>query len=208
MKNLVLISIFFLCVLTLLSSCKSDPPLPILGFPKMDENGIESKHKVDDFVFTNQANESFSSIEELNGIVVMNYFFTSCPTICPKMTDNVLTVFDHYQGDENVDFVSVTVDPGRDDPERMSLFMESHSIPLNENWHFVTGDKKALYDFARYQLFLSAMEAEVEIEDDFIHSEKVVLVDANRHIRGYYTGTDEIAMKRLKKDIKRLKYEQ
>jgi protein SCO1/2 len=190
-------------IFTLFLSCKTEDPLPILGFPEVDENGVEVHHRVDEFVFVNQNSDTFASTDK-EGIFVMNYFFTTCPTICPKMTDNIATVFDRYENNKKVNFISLTVDPNRDNPARLKSYMESHQIPLNENWQFLTGDKTTLYGFARYQLFLSALEAEVEIDDDFIHSEKVVLVDADRHIRGYYTGTEFDDMKRLSRDIKRL----
>ena len=186
-------------------ACKQEEPLPVLGLRDVDEKGNEIVHQVADFTFIDHLDNSFTSKKTDERILVMNYFFTSCPTICPKMTDNLVPVFEDFQNEEDIVFVSATVDPKRDDPHRLRLFMESHKIPENKNWHFVTGDKKTLYDFARNQIYLSAMEDVENVEEDFIHSEKVVLIDRKRHIRGYYTGTDKANMKKLAKDIKRLK---
>lgn len=121
------------------------------------------------------------------------------------MTDNLVSVFDAYENEQDVNLISLTVDPKRDNPQRLRQFMESHSIPKDSNWYFLTGEKKKLYDFARHELYLSALDSEVEIDDDFIHSEKVVLVDKEGYIRGYYSGTVPEDMNRLVLDIKRLR---
>ena len=173
----------------------------------VDDNGAEQLHRVDDLTFTDHRDSVFSSRTGDDRILVMNYFFTSCPTICPKMTDNLFSVFSAFQDSESIEFVSVTVDPKRDDPKRLRAFMTSHDIPFESNWYFLTGEKRNLYDFARYQLYLSAMEDVENIEDDFIHSEKIVLIDPDRHIRAYYRGTDPEEMKRLKRDIRRIQKE-
>ena len=195
--------VFVACLL----ACGPDEPLPKMGQRDVDDQGNEIIHQVDDFTFIDHNGNTYSNKESNNAILVMNTFFTSCPTICPKMTDNLLPVFDKYQNASDVNFVSASVDPVADTPARLSQFMLSHDIPLNDNWHFVTGDKKKLYDFARYQLYLSAMEVVDDVKEDFIHSEKVVLIDQDRYIRGFYTGTDPSQMKQLAKDIKRLRKE-
>ena len=206
MRSIALQILFGLC-LVFGSSCTTDDPLPIMGRKDLDKNGQEVHHTVDDFMFLDQQGKPYVNGKADNAILVYNTFFTSCPTICPKMTDNIVSVFDKYIDADDVAFVSATVDPKKDRPERLALFMDSHDVPKDKNWHFVTGEKKALYDFARYQLYISALESVEDIDDDFIHSEKVVLIDRNRHIRGYYVGTEEDDMKRLAKDIKRLRKE-
>ncbi len=189
----------------MLTSCQQDAPLPILGQPDIDEKGNELPHVVDDFSFIDHSGNERVSTKEDGQIMVMNYFFTSCPTICPLMTDNLAEVFKEYVDNENIIFYSASVDPKRDQPDRLRQFMTSHKIPHDKNWYFLTGNKKELYHFARYELFLSAMEVVENIDDDFIHSEKVVLIDPNRNIRGFYTGTDKKEMQRLRSDIKKLK---
>ncbi len=204
MRKVASYLVTLLLVASAIVGCQQEPPLPILGLRNVDQNGVEQVHKVATFSFTDQRNVAYSSTAKDKDIIVMNYFFTSCPTICPKMTDNIYAVFKHFQGAREVEFVSASVDPVRDDPKRLQLFMASHNIPLNENWHFLTGDKKSLYDFARYQLYLSALEDVENVEEDFIHSEKVVLIDQQRRIRGYYSGIDDKEMVRLDRDIRRL----
>jgi len=201
------VSRFILLGLSLLTiiSCGSKEALPIIGQRTVDDNGQEVIHRVGDMQFRDQSGATIRLDSEKEKVIVFNTFFTSCPTICPRMTDNILTVFDEMKSVDDVVFVSMTVNPERDSSERLTLFMESHDIPIDDKWFFVTGKKQELYDFARYQILLNAMDASEEIEDDFIHSEKVVLIDKKRYIRGYYDGTVESDMKRLEKDIERLR---
>lgn len=186
-----------------LASCGKQPtPLPKLGIPELDDSGQEVPPRVNDIILTDHQGQSFNSKDVKNKIWVVNTFFTSCPTICPKMTDNIVPVFDQFR-DEPVLFSSFTVNPVVDTPARLEAFMTSHAIPIDENWRFLTGSKDVIYDFALHELFLTAMD-EGNVTPDFIHSEKVVLIDRNRFIRGYYTGTDEESMKTLTRDIHRL----
>lgn len=193
--------------LLLVVSCVPEEPLPKIGFRDVDIDGNEVIHQVADFTFVDHSGHDYQNRKSDQSILVMNSFFTSCPTICPIMTDNLLPVFDKYSDAEDVTFVSASVDPRRDSSSRLQSFMISHDIPLDKNWHFVTGEKEELYKFMRTQLYLAALENIENIEDieeDFIHSEKVVLVDRDRFIRGFYSGTDENDMKQLKHDINRL----
>lgn len=195
--------LFFLLLVFAVSCGQPDAPLPKLGIPDYDENGAEVPPTVDDIVLTDHQGESFNSQDVGERIWVVNTFFTSCPTICPAMTKNVVPVFEAFQ-DQPVIFSSFTVNPERDDPARLSAFMASHGIPSDENWFFLTGDKQKIYTFALKELFLSAMDSGEEVTPDFIHSEKVVLIDKDRYIRGFYTGTDEDSMAKLSNDIRRL----
>lgn len=138
-------------------------------------------------------------------IKIVNFFFTHCPVICVKMTKNMKVTHDMYLNDTAIAFMSFTVDPARDSVQRLKEYIHKRKIDDN-NWQFLTGDKKTIYALARNQFQLVASGGAGN-DNDFIHSEKLVLLDGGNRVRGYYTGTNEDEVKQLINDIKRLKHE-
>lgn len=178
--------------------------LPVYG-PKELSGTEELDHHIPDFELIAQDGGTFSSGIMRDKIVVANFFFTSCPSICPQMMRNMQSVHELYRNDPRVLFISMTVDPKRDDPARLQLYADG----LNANtdhWRFLTGEKKDIYGLARHGFFVSAVDGDGG-NLDFIHSENLVLVDRTGRIRGYYNGLDESAMEDLSKDITKLKKE-
>jgi protein SCO1/2 len=178
-------------------------PLQFYGPVSSTTNDEIAYHKVPPFLFTDQDNQLISLDDTDGKVFVANFFFTSCPTICPRMTRNLQSVQELYRNDQAIMFLSFTVDPKRDTPERMRAFAEKYQANTPQ-WRFLTGEKKALYTLARNGFFLSASEGDGG-PGDFIHSENLILVDRQNHIRGYYNGTDESAVEQLVKDITKLK---
>jgi protein SCO1 len=168
--------------------------LPVLG----PEN-----HVVGNFSFKDQLGESFSLENWKGKIAVANYFFTSCPSICPKMMKALRKVQQSHAA-KNVLINSFTVDPERDSVGKLSVYADRHGI--KSGWSLLTGDKMALYKFARTDLMVDATDGDGG-PGDFIHSSSLVLIDPLNHIRGYYTGTDEKDVNRLIRDIEKLKIE-
>ena len=169
-------------------------PLPVYGL----EN-----HIVPAFEFTNQLNEMVSSTDIRDKIWVADFFFTSCPTICPKMTRNLQSLHDFIRDDQDIRILSFTVDPKRDSPERLKSYADTYRVN-HESWSFLTGEKEAIYRLGNRGFLVSASTAGVE-DEDFIHSENIVLVDQNQRIRGFYNGTDPKCVKQILNDIKKLK---
>lgn len=158
---------------------------------------------VPDFTFLN-ADSSIVKGDFVRGKVwVVNYFFTSCPTICPKMMAGMRLVQQAFSNDGQVRMVSLTVDPYHDTPAKLKSYAQHKKINLNQ-WQLGTGDKTGLYRFARHGLFITADDGDGGA-NDFIHSDKIVLIDRENHIRGYYDGTDNDEIIQLIKDIRRLK---
>jgi len=157
------------------------------------------------FTFINQDNQTLTSDFVEKKIWVADYFFTNCNSICPKMTMHLQKVHEAFKRNNDVKLISFTVDPDRDTPGALQLYAAKYNGTPNQ-WQFVTGDKKALYAYARKALFIIATDGDGG-PDDFIHSENLVLVDAHEHIRGYYDGTNDAQVKQLIKDIKRLQKE-
>lgn len=178
-------------------------PLPILGPVTQLDNGKGSYHEVPAFTFTDQNGASFQSDMLEGKIYVANFFFTSCPTICPQMSANLSLLRKRFNNDAGLEILSFTVDPERDTPERMKQYGKKFEADPAQ-WHFLTGDKKVLYKLARNGFFLSATEGDGG-PYDFIHSENLVLIDSKGHIRGYYDGTKEGSVDLIANDIKKLR---
>ncbi|HYK47597.1 MAG TPA: SCO family protein [Parafilimonas sp.] len=178
--------------------------LPVYG-----EAGINTskstEHHVQPFTLEDQDGKTFTLADIKNKIVVVDFFFTSCTSVCPKMTMALKDVADAFRDDDNVALISFTVDPETDDPARLKWYIHQLNIS-SPHWTFLTGDKPEIYRLARRSFFLTASDGDGG-PNDFIHSDKLVLIDKEKRVRGYYTGTDEKAVKQLMTDIKKLKYE-
>ena len=165
-------------------------------------------HCISNFELTDQLNQKISKKLLYNKIVVANFFFVSCPSICPKMTQNLLTIHRQYIEDSSLLILSHTVWPEVDQVPLLFSYAEKYDINHN-TWRFLTGKKEELYRLAR-QDYLAAPD----INDpnfqhgsnaDFIHTENIILLDKKQRIRGYYNGTDSLEMDRLLEDIEILK---
>ena len=165
-------------------------------------------HKVAPFTFTNQDGQPFTEKNMEGKIYVVEYFFTTCEGICPKMNDNMVSVFQAYRGQNDVAILSHTVDPETDTVEQLKRYALKYDADPAQ-WNFVTGDKQALYSMAINSYLVTAVEdtTQKDIMPDFIHSEKFVLVDKEKHIRGVYDGTQKGEVDKLIKDIAELRKE-
>lgn len=180
--------------------------LPVFGGNEINNKGIEIQHIIAGFELKNQAGNMFNyDAVAKNKTMVANFFFTSCGIVCPKMMDNLKQVQQAFLQDTNIAFISITVDPVRDSAARLKSYAQLHHIN-NFNWNLLTGDKKEIYKLARKNFYLTANDGDGG-EDDFIHSEQLILIDKYKHIRGYYSGTDKREIQQLISDIKKLKHE-
>ncbi len=158
-------------------------------------------HKVSDLVLTNQLGKTVSLNKDLSDkILVIDFFFVNCPTICPRLSRNMAYLQKAFKKNDSIaQFVSITVNPIHDSFPVLRDYANRYSIN-QDHWWFLTGDKKTIYDYARNQLFVAATEGDGGA-DDFVHTQKIVLVDKHRHIRGYYDGLDSTEIKRCADDI-------
>ena len=146
---------------------------------------------IPDFDFTNQYNQHISKADLKDKVLLINFFFTSCPSICPKMTAQLARVQEAFIRDDEVVLVSISIDPTRDTIQQLKEFATEYGA-IPGKWHFFTGDKEAIYQFAGAGLKLLAQSEGGDADNDgFIHSDRVVLVDPDWNIRGFYNGTDE-----------------
>ena len=157
-------------------------------------------HKVRPFKLTNQFGKEVG-LDDLNGkIVVADFFFTSCPSICPKLTRNMKRLQDAFKKtDTIVRFVSFTIDPERDSVQKIKAYGDRFSID-HDTWWMLTGDRKEIYDIALNE-FKASIAAEGNIDTGFIHTEKFFLLDRDKVVRGWYNGLDSVNLDRLIKDV-------
>ena len=156
-------------------------------------------HTIQNFSFTNQDGKAVTEKDFDGSVYVTDFFFTTCHSICPIMSNQMERVATHFKGNTEVKFLSHTVDPEIDTVEQLKSYAIKHNAD-SKQWMFVTGEKKALYDIARTGYLLNAEEGDGG-PDDFIHTQNFALIDKDKRIRGYYDGTDSIQMNQMIKDI-------
>lgn len=177
--------------------------LPVYGKEQVIE-GKTTDHTVPRFSFTKQDGDISNPDDFTDKIVVANFFFTHCAIVCPKMTNSLKKVQASFSEGEIL-AKSISVDPERDSVGRLKWYAEKFGVN-SANWQLLTGDKKEIYKLARNGFMLVATDGDGG-HDDFIHSEKLVLLDGRQRIRGYYDGTSETEVDKLIRDIKKLQNE-
>ncbi len=160
-------------------------------------------HTVQDFTLTNQYGEQFGLKDLDNKVIIAEFFFSTCKSICPIMNKNMARVYEKIKKDSNIVILSFTVDPATDTAEALLAYSQQFS-PEKGKWYFLTGSKEVIYTLALKSFLLNALDKGDSIPD-FIHDEHFVLVDKERHIRGMYLGTDTKDVDRLIDEIKVLK---
>jgi len=158
---------------------------------------IRKYHKIADFKLINHEGDTITNKDYQNTVYVADFFFTTCQTICPKMTQN-MHILQRKLKDKNVLLLSHTVMPEIDSVPQLKKYAIKKGVNSNK-WNLVTGSKKELYDLARKSYLVA--KAKPYSKYDLIHTENFVLVDQKKRIRGYYDGTDSKAMEQLLIDI-------
>jgi protein SCO1 len=167
--------------------------------PVWEANKLTSTlHAIPDFSFIDQDNKTVTSQTFGNKIYIANFFFTSCGSVCPKMTKNLLKVQKAFPGVE-LGIISHSVTPWIDSVPRLKEYAERFG--LDSRWHLVTGDKQSIYQLARHGYFAGEQAGFTKDSTEFLHTEHVLLVDKKKHIRGVYNGTLELEINRLIDDI-------
>lgn len=177
--------------------------LPILSEKVKLENGETEYKKISEVVGYDQLGNEFNTQQLKGKVHVANFFFASCPVVCPKMTEETKEVWKAFENQkEHINFVSYSIDPKRDTIERLYNFAERFGLE-NTNWYFVNVGKENVYMLARSDYKITAIQAN-EGKSDYIHSQLLALVDKDLLIRGYYDSTDPKEIKQLIKDIKKI----
>jgi len=145
------------------------------------------KHVISDFSFQNQNNETITQEDYKDVIYVADFFFTTCPTICPIMKDNMVWLQDQIKDFDDVKLLSFSVTPDIDTPDVLHEYAKEKGV-IDEKWNMLTGDKREIYYLAR-QSFLAVKTGSPDELYDMVHTENFILVDKNGRIRGFYDGT-------------------
>jgi protein SCO1/2 len=169
--------------------------LPVLGEPG---------HVAGSFSFTDQHGKLVTEKEVAGKVTIVEYFFTTCPGICKIMNKNLSSVYQTFKGKPLFVILSHTVDPETDSAPVLAAYAKSLNAEA-ANWEFLTGNKDELYRAARQEYLLAVEDARLSgTAEDFIHTEKVALLDGQRRIRGFYDATDSLSVKQLIADTKQL----
>ncbi len=196
--------ILYLAVSIFIQGCtETSRELPYLG--QHDEIAGETVyHQIPKFAFTNQDSVKITQENFANKIYVADFFFTSCPTICPVMKTQMLRVYEEFKNNPEVGILSHTIDPRHDSVSVLKVYREQLGV-TGDTWQFVTGEQDKIYEIGEKQYMVTAQEDSTAVaEGGFIHSGAFILVDKNRHIRGMYDGTVEDEVTKLINDMKLL----
>lgn len=162
-------------------------------------------HRVKNISFTNQLGQRVSLDDARGKVLVLNFFFTRCPSICPGLARNMKKLQDTFiKNPDIVQFISISVDPEHDSTAQLRKFAERFGAN-HDNWWFVNGEKKEVYDFAFNEI--KASIADTKVDTAFIHTENFFLLDSNRVVRGWYNGFDTVKLAQLAGDIPTLMLE-
>lgn len=170
--------------------------------PELVDSTMQYKskyHTIADFAFTNQNGKIITQKDYENTIYVADFFFTTCGSICPKMTTNLVDVQKAFLDNPKIKILSFTVMPDVDSVSVLKEYAKLNGV-IDSKWNLVTGDKKAIYAMAR-KSFLAVKQGKPEELYDMVHTENFVLVDTKKRVRGFYDGTKKEEITRLIEDI-------
>ena len=171
--------------------------------PELVDKSLQSlseNHIVADFELINQNGKIITQDVYKDKIYVADFFFSSCPTICPIMTSNMAKIQEEFLNDKNIMLLSLSVTPEIDSIPRLRAYADKNGV-IDAKWNVTTGDKKHIYELARKSYFAVTDEGDGGLQD-FIHTSNFILVDKNKQIRGIYNGIDNKEILRLINDIK------
>lgn len=203
--SIIIISIFY-------NILKVDKPLPIYQPADVSTELVDSTiqhkikyHKIADFSLINQNGDTITQEAYKDKIYVADFFFTTCQTICPIMTDNMVDIQKEIKNDDEVMLLSHSVTPKIDSVAQLKRYAIKKGV-IDSKWNLVTGDKGEIYRLAR-KSYLAVKDDGMPDDYGMVHTENFMLIDKKRQIRGYYDGTKKDEIKRLLQDLKTLKKE-
>ncbi len=161
---------------------------------------VANNHIIGDFSFLNQNGQKITQEDYENKVYVADFFFTTCPTICIAMTDNMVRIQEAIKNDNNVKLLSFSVTPDIDSVPVLKEYAIEKGV-IDARWNLLTGDKKEIYTLAR-KSYLVVKEGKPEELYDMVHTENFVLVDRKKRVRGFYDGTKTEDVDRLIEDLK------
>lgn len=205
MKKLLLLPLIALAISCGAPSEKTSEvaELPILGERYVDDNQDTVYHSIADFAFINQVGDTIRKEDMASKIYVADFFFTTCPTICPVMKKEMLRVYEQFKGEPNFRILSHSIDPTHDTQAVLKDYAEKLGVPDATTWNFLTGDQEKIFEIGQTSYLTTTMADDME-PGGFLHSGAFLLVDQEGRIRGVYDGTKTEQVDRLLADIPKL----
>ncbi|WP_348798177.1 SCO family protein [Flavobacterium adhaerens] len=197
--SIIVVSLFY-------TALKPKKTLPIYNPSDVNPELVDSTvqyvskyHTIADFSFTNQNGKIITQKDYDGKVYVADFFFTTCGSICPKMTTNLVDVQNAIKNNPKVKLLSLTVFPETDSVPALKAYAQKYGV-IDAKWNLVTGDKKDIYTMAR-KSYLAVKMGKPEELFDMVHTENFVLVDQKKRVRGFYDGTKKEEIQRLIEDI-------
>ena len=184
--------------------------LPFLGKPQVKQivtNGISKDtllpHRIPNFEIHNQYGKNFGTKDLIGKVHLTEFFFTSCPSVCPKVAKQMTAIHQQFAGEKNFALVSITLDSKHDTPTKLFDYAEKKSVN-HSNWYFLNGDKDTVYDLAEEGYFVAAYQDTTRQNDNIMHDGVLVLVDQQGHIRGMFDGKERATVSKVENAVKQL----
>ena len=188
----------------LLACSKQHKELPYLGRHDVNATGDTVYHRIPDFSFVTQDGDTLTQADVEGKVYIADFFFSTCPTICPLMKTQMLRIYERYRGNDSLMILSHSINPRYDTPGVLKQYKQKLGIE-SAQWQFLTGTHTDVYKLAQNSYLTSALEDSSAVDEGgFIHSGAFVLIDKDRHIRAIYDGTKEKEVDKLMADIDRL----
>jgi protein SCO1 len=207
---IVLLGLSSVIIVLMYQALKPEKRLPIYQPSMVNPELVDSTlvyvkkyHSIADFKLINQNGDTITQADYADKIYIADFFFTTCPTICPVMTANMADIQQIIKGDEEVLLLSHSVTPEIDSVPQLKKYALEKGV-IDAKWNLVTGDKKQIYELAR-KSYLAVLTDGDGGPYDMIHTENFILVDKERRIRGFYDGTSSEEVAQLLEDLKVLK---
>jgi len=207
---IVLLALSSVIIVLMYQALKPEKRLPVYQPSMVNPELVDSTlvyvkkyHSIADFKLINQNGDTISQADYADKIYVADFFFTTCPTICPVMTANMADIQQIIKDDDEVMLLSHSVTPEIDSVPQLKKYAVEKGV-IDAKWNLVTGDKKQIYELAR-KSYLAVLTDGDGGPYDMIHTENFILVDKERRIRGFYDGTSSEEVTQLLEDLKVLK---
>lgn len=192
-----ILTLSFLWLILIMACEQGDKTLPVIG-DRIDLDGSKIEHSIRPFSFISQLGDTITNKDVAGKIYMTDFFFTSCPSICPKVKKQMLRIYDQVKGNKDILLISHTIDPKRDSVSVLKTYADNLGIDHTQ-WLFLTGNKEELLDIAD-DYFVAAYE-DPDSPGGFDHSGKIILLDKSGKIRSFCDGTDPESVDRFIKDI-------
>ena len=204
-----LVTLFMILLLATAVGCggNAEQKLPVLGrteYKEVDGKLDTIYHTIPDFAFVDQDSMEVTQATFEGKIYVTDFFFGTCPTICPVMKQQMLRVYDRFKDNPQFAILSHTIDPEHDTVAYLKDFAEKIGVMDNQTWHFVTGNKDEIYEMGSETGYMVPVGEDKNAPGGFIHSGAFILVDKEKRVRGFYDGTKKLDVDALMADIPKL----